>query len=55
MRYEKNIDIDNHNNIFSVAVNTNLVSLFNLNLPYIFMNKSPKMYIIKMMEDINKN
>jgi len=53
--YVKNIAIDNHSNIFSDFVKIKRVFSFNLNLPYTFMIKSPKIYIIKMMEDINKN
>ena len=41
--------------IFSVVVSVNRDSVFNLNLPYILIAKSPKIEIIKIMEDINKN
>ena len=40
--YEKNIDNEIHNIIFSTDVKINLVSLFNLNLPYTFIVKSLK-------------
>jgi hypothetical protein len=46
IKYEKNSEIENHNNIFSVLVMVNLVSLPNLNLPYIRIIKIPMILII---------
>jgi hypothetical protein len=51
----KNIANDIHSTIFSPFDKTKRVSLFNANLPYIFIAKSPKTLIIKMMEDMNNN
>jgi len=52
---EKNIANEIQSNIFSDLAKINRVSVFNANLPYIFIIKSLMTYIIKMMEDMNKN